>query len=243
MNRNPYIGPRAFRPGEKLPARDREMRDLTDLLIAERVVLMHSPSGAGKTSLIQAGVIQRLEDEQFQPTTPLRVKTPRSESRSVHNRYIYSIALSLLPEHDPEELESLTFPQVMEIAGQQQPSGFQVLIFDQFEEILTLNLADWENKTVFFKELGTVLASSPVWALFSMREDYMGGLDRFVRYLPGQLRTTYRLDLLQSGAAKIAIQEPAADQGVAFSDGAADELLRRLRRVKAQLGRILRLRR
>jgi hypothetical protein len=68
-----------------------------------------------------------------------------------------------------------------------------------------------------------------------MREDYMGALDRFVRYLPGQLRTTYRLDLLESGAAKIAIQEPAAEQGVAFSDEAADELLRRLRWVKAQL--------
>jgi hypothetical protein len=239
MTRNPYVGPRAFRAGEKLPTRDREKRELTDLLIAERVVLLHSPSGAGKTSLIQAGVApllqaERLGGERFQPTVPLRVKTPAPPDRTVHNRYIYSIALDLLRDRDPQELESLTFPQVLDVVEQQPASGIRVLIFDQFEEILTLNPADWDNQGVFFQELGAVLAGSPIWALFSMREDYIGGLDRFVRYLPGQLRTTYRLDLLGPNAAKIALQEPADDQGVAFRDEAADELLRRLRRVKVQ---------
>ena len=53
---NPYVGPRAFQTGEKLYGRDREVRELLDLLIAERIVLLFSPSGAGKSSLIQAGL-------------------------------------------------------------------------------------------------------------------------------------------------------------------------------------------
>jgi hypothetical protein len=239
MTGNPYVGPRAFRPGEKLPARDREKRDLTDLLIAERIVLLHSPSGAGKTSLIQAGVTPLLQaeplgGERFQPTVPLRVKTPAPADRIVHNRYVYSIAVNLLPDRDTQELEHLTLPQVLEVAEQASAGGIRVLIFDQFEEILTLNPADWDNQRVFFQELGAVLASSPIWALFSMREDYIGGLDRFIRYLPGLLRATYRLDLLTPEAAKIALQEPAADQNIVFTDKAADELLRRLARVKVQ---------
>ena len=101
MSENPYVGPRAFRVGEKLPAREREQRELTDLLIAERVVLLHSPSGAGKTSLIQAGVVPLLGEKRigeissFQPV-PLRVKTPVPADRTVHNRYVYSVALDLL---------------------------------------------------------------------------------------------------------------------------------------------------
>jgi hypothetical protein len=49
---NPYVGPRAFQPGETLYGRDREVLELLDLVLAERIVL-HSPSGAGKTSLIR----------------------------------------------------------------------------------------------------------------------------------------------------------------------------------------------
>ena len=58
---NPYVGPRAFQTGEKLYGRDHELRDLLDLLIAERIVLLYSPSGAGKSSLIQAGLIPHLQ--------------------------------------------------------------------------------------------------------------------------------------------------------------------------------------
>ena len=54
---NPYVGPQSFRRGDALYGRDREVADLLDLLIAERVVLLHSPSGAGKTSLIQARLL------------------------------------------------------------------------------------------------------------------------------------------------------------------------------------------
>ena len=99
MSTNPYVGPRPFRTGEKLPAREREQRELTDLLIAERIVLLYSPSGAGKTSLIQAGVVPLLGEERlgrdgFQ-AVPLRVKTPVPADRTVHNRYVYSVALDL----------------------------------------------------------------------------------------------------------------------------------------------------
>jgi MoxR-like ATPase len=50
--RNPYVGPRSLRYGECIYGRDREARKLLELLIAERIVLLYSPSGAGKTSLI-----------------------------------------------------------------------------------------------------------------------------------------------------------------------------------------------
>ena len=59
---NPFVGPRPFETGRKIFGRDREIDDLYYLLSAERIVLLHSPSGAGKSSLVQAGLIPRLNE-------------------------------------------------------------------------------------------------------------------------------------------------------------------------------------
>ena len=95
---NPYVGPRAFGKADQLYGRDRELRELTDLLIAERIVVMHSPSGAGKTSLINAadGLLRELERQRFQPLSPVRVNLqPPKDLSAVAGRYAYSIMESL----------------------------------------------------------------------------------------------------------------------------------------------------
>jgi hypothetical protein len=37
---NPFVGPRPFLPGEPLFGRDREIRALRNLLVAERIVVL-----------------------------------------------------------------------------------------------------------------------------------------------------------------------------------------------------------
>ena len=81
---NPYVGPRAFREKETLYGRSREVAELMDLLIAERIVLMYSPSGAGKTSLIHAGLIPALRSAAFQVPPVVRVSfEPDPDERNV----------------------------------------------------------------------------------------------------------------------------------------------------------------
>jgi hypothetical protein len=234
--RNPYRGPREFRRNDQLPNRRQEARELTDLVVAERVVLLHSPSGAGKTSLIEAAVVHELEREGFTPTQRLRVNEPPPTDRPIHNRYVYSLGIYLLTSlSDGEGLDQLTLPQVVERwMKAEPPAGVPVLIVDQLEEVLTLDPTDWEAKETFFRELGKLLRRSHIWVLLSMREDYMGGLDRYLRFFPGLLRSRYRLDFLSRPEAKLAIQVPAKAQRVTFTDEAADALLDRLAVVKVQ---------
>ncbi len=71
---NPYPGPRPFVAGEKLYGRDREVTKLFYLLSAERIVVLHSPSGAGKSSLLNAGLVPRLRAERFYPWPTIRVE-------------------------------------------------------------------------------------------------------------------------------------------------------------------------
>lgn len=229
--RNPYIGPRAFRSDESLPNRQREARDLADLIIAERIVLLHAPSGAGKTSLIQAAVLEMLREDGFYPVGPVRVDRPGPAGKEIHNRYIYSVALYLLGDRTtvPHQIDHLPLKEVLERAKPSLSDGeVPVLVIDQLEEILRLDPTDWGEKEKFFKELGAVLAEGSWWALLAMREDYMGGLDRYLRFLPGYLRARYRLDFLSHDEALAAIQKPAKDQDVNFDDDAARALVGKL---------------
>src|SRR5205085_9497719 len=85
---NPYVGPRALERGEPIYGRERELLDLRDLLIAERIVLLYSPSGAGKTSLIQAGLVELIKAEQFNVLPVMRVGKDAGGNEG--NRYVQS---------------------------------------------------------------------------------------------------------------------------------------------------------
>src|ERR1039457_2985010 len=92
---NPFVGPRPIETGQRIFGRDREIEELYYLLSAERIVLLHSPSGAGKSSLIQAGLIPRL-DELFDVWGPTRVNLQPPEGQLAGaNRYVRSAVLGL----------------------------------------------------------------------------------------------------------------------------------------------------
>jgi hypothetical protein len=237
--RNPYVGPRAFRVGERLPNREDEARELADLVIAERAVLLHAPSGAGKTSLLQAAVIPMLQTDGFRPIGPVRVDKVPTDNRAhdrIRNRYVHSIAIYLLGDsRQVRELEGLTLEQVLDrVAPPDDGKAGEppLLILDQFEEVLMLDPTDWTAKEQFFDDLGVVLAGRRWWVLLAMREDFMGGLDRYLRLIPGHLRTTYRLDFLSHTEARTAVEAPARAQGVKVEDDALDLLVKRLARTR-----------
>lgn len=262
---NPYIGPRSFRTGEKMYGRERETLELLDLMIAERIVLLYSPSGAGKTSLIQAALLPKLREEGFNVLPPMRVSSeapvlvPLPEARprektnapplanperpaknaAPSNRFVLSTLLSLEEKLPPEKrlplaaLARLTFDEYLSRRADISENS-PVLIFDQFEEILTLEPTNLDAKLAFFEQIGDALRNRSRWALFSMREDYLAGLDPFIKPIPTRFATTYRLDLLGVNAAREAIQKPARDGGVNFTNPAADKLINDLRQIHVQ---------
>lgn len=61
--RNPYVGPRPLDQSDEIFGRDREISDLYSLVLSERIVLLYSPTGAGKSSILAArnGLVSRLK--------------------------------------------------------------------------------------------------------------------------------------------------------------------------------------
>ncbi len=248
---NPYVGPRSFLPHETLYGRDNELAELTNLIIAERIVLLYSPSGAGKSSLVNAGLLKKLDEEGFLMLRVARLNHEPPERLAQppgFNRYVYSALETFdegLPEEHrlpPEQLAAMDMTAYLDgyrqrlakANGNPETPDLQVIILDQFEEIITIEPTDRDGKTAFFNQIGAALRNRRRWALFSMREDYLGALDPYLRPIPTRFHTTFRLDLLGVEAARQAIQSPARSQGVDFTDEAAQRLLDDLSQVQVQ---------
>ncbi|HEY3311316.1 MAG TPA: hypothetical protein VGK00_06710 [Anaerolineales bacterium] len=235
---NPYVGPRSFETGEKLYGRDKELRSLTALLVAERIVLMHSPSGAGKTSLLKAGLLPSLREEEFNVLPVVRVNIDPPEEVTGANRYVLSTLLSLeegMPAEERLPLAELASLSLDEYLSKHRADKDTVLVLDQFEEVLTIASTDRDGKLAFFEQLGEALRAKNLWTLISMREDYLGMLAPYVRPIPNRLVTRFRLDLLGVEAAIQAMQLPAKAAGVDFQITAANKLADDLRRILVQL--------
>lgn len=259
--RNPYVGPRALQHGEKLYGRDLEVRELFNLLVAERIVLLYAPSGAGKTSLIQASLIDDLRTEGFRVLPIMRINQElliTNQLPTPKNRYVLSALLSL-EEHFPADqrlpisaLGTMNFSAYLDARWpSQQPhaeevngsgavddssavESHDVLIFDQFEEIVLVDPVDHETKVAFFTQLGAALRKRTRWAIFSIREDYVPRIEHFLRPIPTQCNTRFRLDFLDTLHAKLAMQEPARLVGIDFTETAASKLVNDLCRVRVQ---------
>ena len=222
---NPFVGPRSFTRDEKLHGRDREIRELLDLLVADRIVLCYSPSGAGKTSLIQAGLAPRLEEEGFDVLPMIRLKhDPPGDGV---NRYVASAAGCVAAAADAPGASLRERLSAVPVA--EGRTG--VLVFDQFEEVLSLDPTDTDAKREFFVQLGDLLRDRRWWVLFAMREDFLAALDPYLPLLPTRLASRFRLDLLGSAAAREVVTRTAASAGRTFDEEASAVLVTELSRM------------
>lgn len=237
---NPYVGPRAFKLNEKLYGREKEATAIFDLLLAERVVLLHAQSGAGKSSIIQAALVPLLEADGFNVLPVMRVSRPPTfPEHEMVNRYARSVLLDLeatANNDGGDDPTSVSLTDYFEQRSDRAKEKPEVLIFDQFEEMFTLDVADSAAKEEFFKQLGIVLQNRNRWAIIAMRDDFIGAIAPYQQWLPTRLAHRYRLELLTPKAANDSIRGPAKAVGVEYDDGAVHRLVEDLRTVRQQKG-------
>jgi CHAT domain-containing protein/tetratricopeptide (TPR) repeat protein len=240
MPDDPYVGPRPFEKGDRriFFARYREANELLSLVTAHPAVLLYARSGAGKSSLLNAGLIPLLEEDGFQVLPTARVHlavSAGSDPTTLANVFAYSILLSLGAQdpHRPLE-EHLARPAV---AGYEEPQLPRVVIIDQFEELFTAFPERWRDRQALFEQLGGALAQdSRLRLVLAMREDYIAELDPYVSALPEKLRTRFRLEPLRESGALEAVTGPLRNRPRQFATGVAESLVTSLLAVKSASG-------
>ena len=265
MSQNPYVGPRAFEEGESryFFGRNEEVEILTGQVMARRVSLLYAPSGAGKSSVLRAGLIPELTRQEtigrgrrrrtYQKMAVLPILTvsagiPGQVKQQIKNIYVFSALLSLLPQADPNELAEsslssglgrhrnglVSFEDEASSEDEVPSSDATLLVFDQFEEIFTYLPTRRAERRDFFKQVSEALLEySDIHVLFSMREDFIARLTPHERLLPEPLQSRFRLEPLKREAALQAIRQPAQQANYNFGDGVAEALVDNLRRIQS----------
>jgi len=240
LTRNPYVGPRPYMEGEHLPGRERELLDVLTRVRSDRIVVMHSPSGAGKTSLLQSAVVPALRGEySVLPTIRVGFAANSGTNRLHENRYVHNTLLAMA-ESLPEPLKGPALPNqsiaqavdAMRAATADGNKATHLLVFDQFEEILSLDSTDVQAKREFFSELGFALRDERVAVIIAMREEWLGELEAYAKHLPTRLGRRYRLDPLRRESALKAVHGPAEAMGAIFEPAAASRIVDNLLQVR-----------
>jgi Novel STAND NTPase 1 len=250
MSDSPFVGPRPFETEDRdrFFGRTRELEELLSLIIAHRAVLVYAQSGAGKTSLLKAGVIPRLEEQAYKVLPPARVygvlptDLPGEE---VTNIFVFHALQHWAADlcHGPSEKRAQTTlaeflkTLVPPCRPDEESAAPMVIVFDQFEEFFTANTHRWQERGPFFKQLSQAQEEIPTLkVVFVMREEYIAQLDPLAELLPEKLRTRMHLERLRGNSARSAVVKPFQSRGLSFDAGAAEKLLAELSEIRVSEG-------
>ncbi len=243
--RNRYPGIRFFEKEEQklFFGRKEECLDLQSMIKIKSLVVLFAKSGIGKSSLINAGLIPRMEKDnycfvqvRFQDTN----YTPADFVKEALKPFYQS---SIFNQHASEVNPNVGLWEYIRACrfGDEENPKTPVFIFDQFEEFfnhstnrqkeLASTLANLVNNRIpdevqsqmraiprreRTKEQLNWFSPIPAKVLMSIRSDRLSLLDELSTEIPTILRDRYHLKPLKIDQAKDAIIEPASLVGDSF---------------------------
>ena len=260
----PYRGIEPFRFIDQpiFSARTDEVRKLVRLITIYRGIFFYGESGAGKSSLINAGLIPALRDEGLAPER-VRVQPfagqelvverialteegtppflPSTFATSLGNGALAPTRIVLSIEEFARRIEEQRPTGESDIA--ESRSATPVLIFDQFEELVTLFEEAVESRDKFnqarmiqIRIVGMLLrflndAALSLKLVFSFREDYLAKVSRRLADAPQLGEQAFRLSSPPETALHKIIRGPFENPAIPaehfrrqLSEGACDAL-------------------
>lgn len=222
----PYPGLRPFEQHEWpiFFGRERMTDEIVDRLLGHRLLVVHGDSGCGKSSLVRAGVLPRLEQESARGGVRWRTCTTLPRAAPLWNLARALAALDTPREGDDDTLEARTiaFRRALNF-GREAPAALAELLgcgprnqvcilIDQFEELFEhARRHGPEEAALLAAGLVGLLDAPPagLYAVLTMRSEFLGACSRYEGFAEAVNRAQYLLPRMEHDDLMRAIREPA----------------------------------
>ncbi|MYA76529.1 MAG: hypothetical protein F4132_13095 [Gemmatimonadetes bacterium] len=199
--------------------REEEIENICSRILARRSFLLYGRSGVGKSSILRAGVIPRLQDQGHRTCIIRSFTDPLQHMRRMVRRLVSDNSAGGFVDPDGVSLQELLH------RNWSRPASRIVVMLDQFEEFFLL--LDEPGREAFVDELAVIMEDDalPLQFVFVMREDMLAEMSRLKPAVPEIFHHEYRLSRLTSEQAAQAITGPAWRVGCRYEDTLVDRLL------------------
>ncbi|MFI6803139.1 nSTAND1 domain-containing NTPase [Streptosporangium canum] len=202
-------------------------------LIDHRPLVVVAPSGAGKSSLLQAGLLPDLEAGKLPGSRhwPQVLLTPTADPPAALAAKLAALTgaeEAELAAANPDELAALVRERLC-----LTPGGRVVLVVDQLEELFTL-CPDERQRHRFVDALTGLTRGAVALGLYGLRADFYGSCADFPHLRDALAERQVIVSAMTDDEVRQAVTLPAEDSGLSLATGLVDIILRDLRGATGQ---------
>jgi tetratricopeptide (TPR) repeat protein len=229
------VGPRPFQRSEAdlFFGRDREARGLRSRWLAHKIVVLHGRAGTGKSSLVNAGVLPLLSDQDHIDVLAVGKLTSQPATHdgrdNAYRHALLSSWSSFGPMRSDLSISEFFSARSQLHAERGHPQGVLAAI-DQFEEVFAAFPGYDQQCERLVDELADALRDiEALRILIILRDDHLRTFQHYQRRLSPFRPFYFQLDALTPRAALNAVLLPLAGTGRSFGAGVAERLVGQLR--------------
>ncbi len=230
----PYVGLDAFREENQhlFYGRSLLIEDLLRHVTVNRLIAVVGPSGSGKSSIVLAGLLPRLRSGALLGSRSWHYLDPIVPGSAPISRLARLFQPAGTPSEEwlPEQIVKLRdeHDHLTTLANQSSKEP-AVIVIDQFEETFTL-CHDEEERTAFINNILNLIHSREArhLVILTMRTDYESYLEKTELFKSIFEQGEVRVNAMNAGELREAIEKPAESVGLKFEEGLIDRLIREI---------------